>query len=128
MSNKTKPDKVMEDKQTDLRIKNFKQEKRKSNVRIVTTYAAGAYIFIGSIILMLYITFCTKKNNLNNFQEVKDIFMLVLPVATGIITYWFSARSNQRNGSIPNTNNKSEKRVPSHDPPTQDNNTNTNNA
>lgn len=118
----------MEDKQAKLRIelKKFKQEKRKSNVRIVITYGSGVYIFIGSIILMLYITFCTEENDLKNFQEVKDIFMLVLPVATGIITYWFSTRSNRKNGSIPNTNNESEKRVPSHDPPRQDNDTNTN--
>lgn len=104
-----------------MKRKDSEQERRKSNVRIWITYGAGLYIFIGSIILMLYGILCKADYDSENFRLLKDIFMLVLPVATGIITYWFSARSNKVKASIPNSNNESEKRVPSHDSSRQGN-------
>lgn len=95
--NKVKPDKEIE-------RKNAKQERLKSNVRIWITYGAGVYIFLGSILLMLY-GICNKETNTENFRITKDIFMLVFPIATGIITYWFSTRSNRRNDNGTNGNN-----------------------
>lgn len=65
-------------------------EARRSLVRIVVTYIAAAYVFGGSTLLIgaLWI----DQLNDAKLNIAKDIFMMVLPVATGVITYWFASR------------------------------------
>ena len=67
-----------------------KRENRKSLVRIVVTYAAALYVFGGSAawIIALWIDGISP----DKLAAAKDIFIMVLPVATGVITYWFASR------------------------------------
>lgn len=70
-------------------------ETTKSLVRVGVTWIAALYVFIGSGALIAFFLLSeesTKENFQGAFQEAKDLFMLVLPIATGIITYWFAER------------------------------------
>jgi len=58
-----------------------KQELRKSCVRVRVTYIASTFLFGGAAVLMVF-----------KPDEAKDIFFTVVPVATGIISYWFATR------------------------------------
>ena len=62
-------------------------KKRKSIVRVRVTYLATGFVFIGSILLIIWCLICKQ------FDIAKDLFLTVLPVATGVITYWFADRS-----------------------------------
>ncbi len=64
-----------------------KQELRKSRVRVSVTYAATLFLFGGAFVLML-----VKPD------EATDIFFTVLPVASGIISYWFATRGGGGSG------------------------------
>ncbi len=66
----------------------------KSKVRVRVTYIAAGYVFIGAIILVIGALVC------KDFATAKDIFLSVLPIATGVITYWFADRSR---GKKPNS-------------------------
>lgn len=65
-------------------------EQRRSRVRVVVTYLAAAYIFLGSgaLIVALWI----EKLPAEKFSTAKDVFTMVMPVAAGIIAYWFASR------------------------------------
>ncbi len=65
-------------------------EKGRSKVRIRVTYAATGYIFLGALILIAGALYYKRADG---FVLAKDIFLAVLPVATGVITYWFATRS-----------------------------------
>lgn len=65
-------------------------EARRSLVRIVVTYIAAAYVFGGSTLLIGALWLDQLDDEKLNIA--KDIFMMVLPVATGVITYWFASR------------------------------------
>ena len=65
-------------------------ENCKSWVRIWVTYIAALYAFVGSGVLIVILLSGDEISP--NFQNAKDLFMLVLPVATGVITYWFASR------------------------------------
>ena len=69
-------------------------DKTKSWVRVMVTYMAAAYIFPGGIGLIVV---CLVIENVNNLDTVKDLYLTVFPVATGIVTYWFATRSNTTN-------------------------------
>jgi len=60
-------------------------------VRVVVTYIAAIYIFLGSAVLIA-IPFYVPENS-EAVNNAKDIFLAVLPVGTGIVTYWFANRS-----------------------------------
>ena len=67
-----------------------KRQDRRSRVRVAVTYWAALYIFGGSaalIVLALY-----GKLNTGNFDVVREIFTMTLPIATGVVTYWFATR------------------------------------
>ena len=59
-------------------------------MRILVTKLAAIFVFGGSVVLILGAFWCC------GFTEAKDIFLAVLPVATGVITYWFADRSRGR--------------------------------
>jgi len=60
------------------------QANRKSWVRVIITYFAAVYIFVGSSLLIVF--FCDKTEAVNIFQSS-------LPISTGIVTYWFAERA-----------------------------------
>ena len=69
--------------------------KWKSFVRIGITIVAAAYLFIGSAYL-IYVFFVFEGDKLTEgMKQALTIFNTILPIATGIITYWFAARSNK---------------------------------
>ena len=70
-----------------------KRENRKSLVRIAVTYVATAYVFLGSAALIAALWIDTLDSA--KLTVAKDVYMMVLPVATGIITYWFASRKPQ---------------------------------
>lgn len=65
-------------------------EQRRSRVRVIVTYAAAAYIFIGSgaLIAALWI----ENLPADKLSTAKDVFTMVMPVAAGIVAYWFASR------------------------------------
>ena len=65
-----------------------RKELRKSRVRIALTWMAGIYVFGGPWVVILK---CGT--------DAKDLFMSVLPVATGIVAFWFAERARPRDGS-----------------------------
>ena len=67
------------------RTHNEDLDKNRSRVRQWVTYAATLYVF-GMGALLLY---CADKPY---FKEAKDLYLTVLPIATGVITYWFASR------------------------------------
>ena len=66
------------------------QEIRKSQVRICVTYVATTFIFVGGGLLIIW--FASKEKN----EEAMAVFNTILPIAAGIVTYWFAARSNRK--------------------------------
>lgn len=72
---------------------------RKSRVRVWITYFAAFYIFGGAIAL-IGLALAEILDD-KNFDKVREIFTMVLPIATGVVTYWFATRQqgNQDNSS-----------------------------
>lgn len=69
-------------------------EERRSRVRVYVTYAATIYAFVGSGILIASALWADALDAAK-LTTAKDVFMTVLPVATGIITYWFASRKSE---------------------------------
>lgn len=78
--------------------------RRKSFVRVAVTYAAAAWVFVGSGLLILF-PGRLLETPCETCMAAQDLYMMVLPIATGIITYWFAARSNQSNGNSAGSGN-----------------------
>ena len=79
-----------------LYLKTFKLDDRKIEdritirrnwVRILVTYIATGFIFIGGIGLIGLALYSSI-----DVEKAKDIYLSILPVATGIIAYWFGSR------------------------------------
>lgn len=78
-----------------------KTEKRKGKVRVWITYLAALYVFFGSAYL-IFIFLMHEGEVSEGMEGALTLFNTTLPIATGIITYWFAARSNsQKNGTPP---------------------------
>ena len=75
----------MADKTKIQRTHQEELDKNRSRVRIWVTYAATFYAF-GMGALLLY------SADKPYFKEAKELYLSVLPIATGIITYWFASR------------------------------------
>jgi len=66
------------------------QEIKKSKVRVHVTYIATAFIFgVGGILIVCLAVKGQKEDAL-------AVFNTILPIAAGIITYWFATRSNRK--------------------------------
>ena len=65
-------------------------EMRRSKVRIWVTYSAALYVFLGSLVLILAFAIAGAEGT--GLTLAKEVFTMVLPIATGIITYWFASR------------------------------------
>lgn len=91
-------------------------DERKSRVRVWVTYLATWWVFLMSGLLILRavgwgggipVNVTTGTSGDPNtvtvavdtaFGIAKDIYMTVLPVATGVITYWFASRGITKKG------------------------------
>ena len=67
---------------------------RRSRVRVNVTYWASAYIFAG-IPLLIVLAIWGKLTD-DNFSTVREVFTIGVPIATGIITYWFATRPTDK--------------------------------
>lgn len=76
-------------------VADAKRKIMRSRVRVYVTYAAGIFVFGGGLFLMAAAGFgwLADKDSNPAFTNAKDIFMMVLPIATGILTYWFAERA-----------------------------------
>lgn len=83
LTDSDKPKASLDDLERELQM-------RRSGVRIFVTRLAAIFVFGGTSILIIGALWCC------GFASAKDIFLAVLPVATGVITYWFADRSRGR--------------------------------
>ena len=72
-----------------LSLLQMEQEIKKSKVRVFVTYVATAFIFGGGGFLIIW--FAARGKN----EDAMVVFNIILPIAAGIVTYWFAARSNR---------------------------------
>ena len=72
-----------------------KRKSRRSAVRVCVTYGAGAYVVLGGVMLMATALYGGETGKAM-FGEAKDVFLATLPIATGILTYWFADRGATR--------------------------------
>lgn len=75
-----------------LELKEKKQAIRKSQVRICVTYMATAFLFGVSTGLIFWFI-CQGEEDAD---KALAVFNTTLPIAAGIITYWFATRSNRK--------------------------------
>ena len=68
---------------------------RRSRVRVWVTYGAAAFVFVGSPVLMGFLIYKDK------YDEALGLFNTILPVATGVISFWFAARSVTQQSQAP---------------------------
>jgi len=71
---------------SDLKVNH---EIKKSKVRIAVTYYATAFIFGGGPLLIIGLLIAEK------YDDALRVFNTILPIAAGIVTYWFATRSNR---------------------------------
>ena len=74
---------------TQMTVEERRQDRR-SKVRVIVTYWAALYIFGGATALIALALWGNLTKT--NFDIVREIFTLALPIATGVITYWFATR------------------------------------
>lgn len=75
-----------------------KIENRRSRVRIYITYFAAIFLFIGGAGLIIYLLLEGTDNS-----DAIMVFNTILPVATGVISYWFASRSQQNKSDLENS-------------------------
>lgn len=61
-------------------------EARRSKVRVRVTYAATLFVFAGGPLLIVALLW--RKD----VESAKSVFTAILPVASGVIAYWFGTR------------------------------------
>ena len=70
-----------------------RKELAKSRVRVCVTHLAAAFVFGGGAVLVLALGAGWVNAGDANVIAMKEVFMTVLPIATGVITYWFADRA-----------------------------------
>jgi flagellar basal body-associated protein FliL len=85
------PENTTEKEQIEKRLQ--KQEITKSQVRVTVTYIATGFLFVVSTVLIIWFMI---KDGENAKDDALAVFNTILPVATGIVTYWFATRSNKK--------------------------------
>lgn len=65
------------------------KELRKSRVRIIVTYLAASFLFVGGPIFIAFFVWTQDRTN------ALTLFNTILPVSAAIISYWFAGRSNK---------------------------------
>lgn len=69
-------------------VKNI--DERKAEVRVLVTKGATLFAFLGGSILIAALLLMDKV------QEAVNVFSILLPVASGVIAYWFAARGRSQ--------------------------------
>lgn len=72
-----------------------KLETRRSLVRIVVTYFAATFIFVGGLIVL--IGSWAGKIAGGDLNAAKELYLTILPIATTVVTYWFASRKPSGN-------------------------------
>ena len=80
---------MTENKKTECSLEDT-LEKKRSCVRILVTYGAALFLFLGGAIFIIYLI---KENCLD---KAITLFNTILPVAAAIISYWFAARRPEK--------------------------------
>ena len=65
------------------------KELRKSRVRVIVTYGAALFLFLGGAIFIAFLVWTQRRD------EAITLFNTILPVAASILAFWFAGRSNQ---------------------------------
>ena len=65
------------------------REARKSLVRVVVTYGAAGFLFVGGSIFIIILIWTGQRD------DAIALFNTILPVSAAIVSYWFAGRGNQ---------------------------------
>lgn len=65
------------------------REARKSLVRVVVTYVAAAFLFVGGTIFIAFLIWTGQRD------DAITLFNTILPVSAAIVSYWFAGRGSQ---------------------------------
>ena len=91
----------------DLTTDDYIRHKR-NLVRRIVTYASTAYLFVGGAGMALLIALTVTDANVPiGMTTAKDVYMSIVPVASGVIAYWFASG---RAGGGEELNNEGEPR------------------
>lgn len=82
------------------------REIRRSNVRVFVTHLSAIYLFVGAPLLMALMFLSGKWEAIaispEVFSQVKDLYVGLVPIATGVIAYWFGSRVSGGHGKQDN--------------------------
>lgn len=62
-------------------------EKRKSRVRVIVTYGAASFLFVGGTAFIIVLMSIGHKD------DAIDLFNTLLPVGAAIVSFWFAGRA-----------------------------------
>ena len=79
-------------------------ELKRSQVRRIISYSATTFLFGGSIALGIWLLVGFDTPDVDHAMQV---FNTVLPIATGIIGYWFAEQNNKKNRKDEDYENRS---------------------
>ena len=65
-------------------------EARRSRVPVFVTYVAAGFLFVGGALLMLLFMYQEQ------YEQAEKVFYTILPVSSGIISYWFATRGSSQ--------------------------------
>ena len=86
------------ERSTEPKVIEAQRDRSKSRVRVVVTYIAAGFAFGGGAVLVVVAGFWPKDAaHQPNLTAMKDMFLAILPIAAGVITYWFADRSATKN-------------------------------
>ena len=74
---------------------------RRSKVRVVVTYGAAAFLFGGGALFIGYLALYPAEKEAVTLTLAKEIFFVLVPVATSIVTFWFAGRRSEDTGTQP---------------------------
>ncbi len=77
------------------------RESRRSQVRVLVTYGAALFLFLGGAAMIAVFLLLMEDTD-----SAKDLFLAIMPVSAGILSYWFASRNpapDRRNDQDPNT-------------------------
>ena len=72
---------------------------RRSKVRVVVTYGAAAFLFGGGALFIGYLALYPAEKEAVTLTLAKEIFFVLVPVATSIVTFWFAGRRSEDTGA-----------------------------
>ncbi len=74
---------------------------RRSKVRVVVTYGAAAFLFAGGALFIGYLVLYPAEKEVVTLTLAKEIFFVLVPVATSIVTFWFAGQRGEDTGTQP---------------------------